>query len=215
MTSAEFDVLVVMPQDLLRDGVCEAIAANDDIVVQAAAEAAKGIAVAHRQQPDVILLALAADGGRVGFDLDPCRAIVAASPRSKVLCLADEPTTQLVDHALRAGALGVFDLDLSLELLGDALRATKAGKAWTSVSSDGHNARRPMAGTSPLTAREHTVLELLAQGYDHRAIADELFVSPHTARTHIRNVMQKLGAHNRLEAVHLATDAGLLDQPAS
>ena len=106
MTSAEFDVLVVMSQDLLRDGVCEAIAANHDISVQAAAEASKGIQAAHRRQPDVILLALEPDGGRVGFDLDPCRAIVAASPQSKVLCLADEPTTQLVDHALRAGAQG-------------------------------------------------------------------------------------------------------------
>ena len=59
------------------------------------------------------------------------------------------------------------------------------------------------------------MLALLAQGHDHHAIADDLFVSPHTARTHIRNVMRKLGAHNRLEAVYLATDAGLLDQPAS
>jgi DNA-binding NarL/FixJ family response regulator len=215
MTAAEFHVLVVMPQDLLRDGVCEAIASSDAIVVQAAAQASQGIEAARRQQPDVVLLALELQGHRAGFGLDLCRAIVAASPRSKVLCLADEPTTQVVDLALRAGARGVFDLDLSLELLGNALRTVKAGKAWTPVSSNGRDARLRTAGTSPLTAREHSVLALLAQGQDHNAIACDLFISPHTARTHIRNVMRKLGAHNRLEAVYLATDAGLLDQPAS
>ena len=53
MTSAEFEVLVVMSQELLRDGVCDAIAENDDIMVQAAAEASEGIETAHRLQPDL------------------------------------------------------------------------------------------------------------------------------------------------------------------
>ena len=131
MTVAEFDVLVVMPQDLLRDGVCEAIAMDDDISVQAAAEASQGIEAARRQQPDVVLLALELHGHRPG-SISICAAPSWLRPlESKVLCLADEPTTQIVDLALRAGARGVFDLDLSLELLGNALRTMKAGKAWT------------------------------------------------------------------------------------
>ena len=213
--SAEFDVLVIMPRDLLRDGVCAAITEDADINTAAAAEPSAALDTARRRQPEVVLMSVEPDGRRAGFDLDLCRAIVGTSARSKILCLAYQPSAQLVDLAFGAGARGVFDLDLSLDLLVDALRTVKEGEDWTPRSFDSRDAPRPVVGTSPLTPRQQSVLVLLAQGLDHRAIAEELFVSPHTARTHIRNVMHKLGAHNRLEAVYLATDAGLLDQPAS
>lgn len=217
------DLMVIMARGLLRDGVAQALAADDGIVVVGASgDVQNGLERARRHQPDVVLMSVERNGGHAGFDLGLCQSVLAVSRECRVLILAKDATTQLVRHALEDGARGVFDVNLSLEMLSRAIHAVHEGEIWISRSLYGplldELRRQHRAGSEPtadavssLTRREHDVLSLLARGCDLRAIADELFLSPHTIRTHIRNVMRKLGAHTRLEAVLIATDAGLLD----
>ena len=111
--------------------------------------------------------------------------------------------------ALRAGCAGVVDRTRPIEGLVLAIQAVAAGLAvrepgWTVSPA-------PPQTDSPLTAREHDVLELLAEGLSNKDIGQQLFVSEHTVRFHVRAILEKLDATSRTQAVVHAARAGLLD----
>lgn len=214
---ASLEVLLAMPRAMLRSALTAALTA-DGTRVTATGSVDEATACARHLPLDVAVVALESSDGYPGFDLSLCRAVLAQSPACGVLPVSDEVTPELARAAVAAGASGVFDQTHGLELLQRAVQAVAVGEFWlprTVVASVIRGQRSATEGptatdSSPLTTREREVVRLLAAGKDHRAIAIELLVSPNTARTHIRNVMRKLGAHSRLEAVARARAQNLL-----
>jgi DNA-binding NarL/FixJ family response regulator len=169
---------------------------------------------------DPFRIAAAADVALLDADLvepafvEACSALRAHSPGLRILLLANSFANVQVREALDAGAHGVVHTE-NLPSLAAGIRGAMAGAFWLSRSElhtllpadpppdqlavDGADTDR----FAQLTPRERQTLLLLAGGCDHHAIARKLIVSPHTARTHIHNVLKKLGVHSRLEAVAL------------
>jgi DNA-binding NarL/FixJ family response regulator len=217
--AAPIRVLVVDDQELVRLGFCVILDAADGITV--VGEAANGeVAVAQvaAHEPDVVLM----DIRMPGMDgLEATRRITggpAAAP--KVVMLTTFDLDDYVYEALRAGASGFLLKDSPRHDLIAAVRAAAAGDALLAPSVTRRLievfARRPPE-TSPspsqlasLTARERDVLLLLARGRSNAEIASVLFVSEATVKTHVGNLLAKLGLRDRVQAVILAYETGIV-----
>jgi DNA-binding NarL/FixJ family response regulator len=141
-------------------------------------------------------------------------AIRATMPEIPVLLLTAVSGHDVVRRAIEAGCCGLVRKTEPVARVRSAIRRAAAGEAVFTpeslagvVSGGGYDARATLA---PLTAREQDVLRLLVAGSSTEVIADELVLSLHTVRNHVRNLMQKLGAHSRLEAVAIALRQGLV-----
>jgi DNA-binding NarL/FixJ family response regulator len=213
---APIRVLVVDDQELVRSGFCVILEAAEGITVVGEAangEAAVSAAAAHR--PDVVLM----DIRMPGMDgLEAARLLTRASPAPKVIMLTTFDLDEYVYDALRAGASGFLLKDAPRADLIAAVRAVAAGNAMLAPTVTRRLievfARRPPQ-TSPapsrlatLTAREREVLVLLARGGSNIEIAGELFVSEATVKTHVGNLLAKLGLRDRVQAVILAYETG-------
>ena len=215
---APIRVLVVDDQELVRSGFCVILDAADGItVVGEAANGAAAVSQAAAQQPDVVLM----DIRMPGMDgLEAARLITGTAPAPKVVMLTTFDLDDYVYEALRAGASGFLLKDSPRHDLIAAIRAAAAGDALLSPSVTRRLieafARRPPETTpSParlatLTARERDVLLLLARGRSNAEIATALFVSEATVKTHVGNLLAKLGLRDRVQAVILAYETGLV-----
>ncbi|MBF9069750.1 LuxR C-terminal-related transcriptional regulator [Streptacidiphilus fuscans] len=173
-------------------------------------------------RPDACLLDLQLLDGEA---LDTVREIHAREPGIRVIVLSRTMDPDSASAAIEAGAVGYLGKDRELDVLDRALRTVAAGGRFIeptlspqtqSPQTLGPQAQSPVAGSSStgdgggedplhrLTDREREVLRLLVEGEDTAAIAEGLRMSPSTARTHVQNVLDKLGVHSRLEAVALA-----------
>jgi DNA-binding NarL/FixJ family response regulator len=226
---APIRVLVVDDQELVRLGFCVILDAADGITVVGEAangEAAVSAVAAHK--PDVVLM----DIRMPGMDgLEATRLITRgpASPRSagsgpttppKVVMLTTFDLDDYVYEALRAGASGFLLKDSPRHDLIAAVRAAAAGDALLAPSVtrrliEAFARRPPETSPSPsrlasLTARERDVLLLLARGRSNAEIAAVLFVSEATVKTHVGNLLAKLGLRDRVQAVILAYETGIV-----
>jgi DNA-binding NarL/FixJ family response regulator len=226
---APIRVLVVDDQELVRLGFCVILDAADGITVVGEAangEAAVSQVAAHA--PDVVLM----DIRMPGMDgLEATRLITrgAAAPRSagsgpatppKVVMLTTFDLDDYVYEALRAGASGFLLKDSPRHDLIAAVRAAAAGDALLAPSVtrrliEAFARRPPETSPSPsqlasLTARERDVLLLLARGRSNAEIASVLFVSEATVKTHVGNLLAKLGLRDRVQAVILAYETGIV-----
>jgi DNA-binding NarL/FixJ family response regulator len=216
---APIRVLVVDDQELVRSGFCVILENAEGIMVVGEAgngEAAVAAVAAHR--PDVVLM----DIRMPGMDgLEATRLITRDSPAApKVAMLTTFDLDDYVYEALRAGASGFLLKDSPRHDLIAAVRAAAAGDALLAPSVTRRLievfARRPPETTpSPsrlasLTAREQDVLLLLARGRSNAEIAVGLFVSEATVKTHVGNVLAKLGLRDRVQVVILAYETGLI-----
>jgi DNA-binding NarL/FixJ family response regulator len=211
-------VLVADDQELVRAGFSVILGAAEGISV--AGEAANGhqaVSLAAALAPDVILM----DIRMPGMDgLTAARLITAAQPAPKVVMLTTFDLDDYVYEALRSGASGFLLKDSPRADLVAAVRAAAAGDALLAPSVTRRLieafARRPPATTpSPsrlasVTAREKDVLLLLARGRSNAEIAAELFVSEATVKTHVASLLAKLGLRDRVQAVILAYETGLV-----
>jgi DNA-binding NarL/FixJ family response regulator len=214
-------VLVVDDQELVRSGFCVILDAADGISV--AGEAANGeaaVAAVAGTRPDVVLM----DIRMPGMDgLEATRQITGAqatAPVPKVVMLTTFDLDDYVYEALRAGASGFLLKDSPRHDLIAAIRAAAAGDALLAPSVTRRLieafAHRPAAANpapsrvASLTARERDVLLLLARGRSNAEIATTLFVSEATVKTHVGNVLAKLGLRDRVQAVILAYETGLV-----
>jgi DNA-binding NarL/FixJ family response regulator len=230
-------VLVVDDQELVRAGFCVILDNAEGIaVVGEAADGAAALAQAAALLPDVVLM----DVRMPGMDgLEATRQLTAAGrprggdgepdggPVPKVVILTTFDLDDYVYEALRSGATGFLLKDSPRADLISAVRAAAAGDALLAPSVTRRLieafARRP-AETAPapsrlaaLTARERDVLLLLARGRSNAEIAAALFVSEATVKTHVGNLLAKLGLRDRVQAVILAYETGIVrpGEPAS
>ncbi len=210
-------VLLADDQELVRTGFRLILSAEPDLeVVGEAADGAQAVEAAARLRPDVVLMDVrmpSVDGieathrlGRLGPD----------PPR--VIMLTTFDLDEYVYEALRAGASGFLLKDAPATQLVEAIRVVAAGDALLAPAITrrmiAEFARRPQPADEPaladLTAREREVLTLVARGLSNTEIAAELYVSEATVKTHLKRVLAKLRLRDRVQAVVLAYETGLV-----
>jgi DNA-binding NarL/FixJ family response regulator len=181
-------------------------------VVGHAATAADGVALLEGTAPDVALVDLHLPDGR-GTDL--ARTIRSRWPDVRVLMLTGSGENDALVEAIDAGCVGFVTKDRAVVELTAAIRAAAVGEAYVAAAVLtgllDHIQRRSRGVGHDLTGREREVLQLLARGLPTTEIASQLYVSLHTVRNHVQNILNKLSAHSKLEAVAIATREGLLD----
>jgi two-component system NarL family response regulator len=212
-------LLIADEQALFREALRAVLEAETDLrVVADVRDGLRAVAEADRTRPDVALLHAA---------LPSCDGISAIAlikervPDCKVLVLTDEEDQGALTRALEAGANGYLTKESPIGELIDAVRAVHRGETLVPTRMLGRlfdgliRHRRDQDAAirlmSRLTRREREVLILLAEGAGNEAIAEALIISPETARTHIQNVLSKLGVHSRLEAATFVMQNRILD----
>ena len=198
-------VLLVDDHTMVRRGLATFLMAFDDL--ELAGEADSGdvaIQLCAQVQPDVILM----DIMMPGMDgVSATRAIRQQFPTVQVVALTSFKEEGMIQGVLQAGAIGYLLKDVSAEELAQAIRAAHAGRATLSPEATQALVRavsQPPVPGNDLTGREKEVLTLMVEGYSNTQIAEKLVVSPSTVKSHVSNVLSKLGVGSRTEAVALA-----------
>jgi DNA-binding NarL/FixJ family response regulator len=218
--TAPIRVVVVDDHPVYRDGVADALGDADDIdVVGTAADGDAAVALVADVTPDVVLMDLRMPGGG---GLPATASISAAHPRTAVLILTMSDDDDSVFAALRAGARGYLLKESEASDIARAVRAAARSEAvFGPRIADrvlaffaSSRARSTVVPFPELTDREREVLDLVAHGLPNAAIAARLNLSEKTVRNRVSDVLTKLHAASRAEAVALARDAGLGPAPA-
>jgi DNA-binding NarL/FixJ family response regulator len=187
-------VLVADDHPVVRHGLCTMLEIEDDIVVVGrAADGAEAVEQALETRPDIILM----DVQMPNVDgIEAMRRIRASDPEARVIVLTTYRDEDYIFPSLRAGARGYLLKDASREELAEAIRAVHRGESLLDPQiADQAKAREG------LTARELEVLELMAAQHSNAQIAEKLFVSENTVKTHVSNILAKLGCGDRAAAV--------------
>lgn len=212
-------VLVADDHSLFRDGIISLLEAAGFEVVGQVGDGQSAIEATLRLHPDLVLLDITmpqVDG------LEALHQIKAKLPETQVVMLTVSDDDTDLFKAVEAGALGYLLKDLSadefLEML-DGLQhgeaaitrrmATRLMKGFAAIS------QQQIEQEEKLTQREIELLRLVAGGMSNKAVAQTLSISENTVKYHLRNILQKLNAQNRTEAVSYAIGAGLLNPPSS
>ena len=215
-------VLVCDDQSLVRSGFRMILEARPDLeVVGEAEDGLQAVELAGQTDPDVVLM----DVRMPNLDgVEATRRIVGSGTPVRVIVLTTYDVDEHVHDALRAGASGFLLKDVQPTQLVDAIRVVAAGDALLAPSVTRRlldrfartlpDAMPPPDSLSSLTEREVEVLRLLATGLSNAELAERLFVSEATVKTHVSSVLHKLGVRDRVQAVVLAYDTGLV-RPAS
>jgi DNA-binding NarL/FixJ family response regulator len=214
-------VLVVDDQELFRRGLTMLLAIEPGIeVIGEAGDGVEGTTLATTAAPDVILLDIRMPK-RSG--IEACLAIKEAVPSAKIIMLTVSDEEADLYEAVKSGAAGYLLKDSSIEEVAQAVRVVADGQSLISPSmavkliDEFKQMSRPerehVPGGLRLTERELEVLRLVAKGMNNREIARQLYISENTVKNHVRNILEKLQLHSRMEAVMYAVREKLLDLP--
>ena len=213
-------VLVVDDHALFRRGLQMVLEQEEDIeVVGEAGDGAEAVEKVTDTIPDIVLMdvRMPKRGG-----IDACTAIKDAVPSAKIIMLTISDEEADLYDAIKAGASGYLLKEISIEEVATAIRAVNEGQSLISPSMASklltefasmikRGDERQQLPTPRLTDREMEVLKLVAKGMNNRDIAKQLFISENTVKNHIRNILEKLQLHSRMEAVVYAVREKLLE----
>ena len=214
---------IVDDQELVRGGIRMILEQEPDLdVVGEAADAPAAVALARAAAPDVLLM----DVQMPGQDgIEATRAVLDAAPGTRVLMLTTFDLDEYVYRALRAGASGFLLKDMAGEEIVAAVRQAAQGSDNLLAPSVvrrlvGRFTQAPRPGAdesrlATLTQREREVLRLIATGMSNSEIADHMTVAPTTVKTHVARILMKLGLRDRVQAVIVAYETGLVGAGAS
>jgi DNA-binding NarL/FixJ family response regulator len=225
MGMTEISVIVIDGQRTFADALAARLEAESSLNVVAATESAAAV---HRllvgRRVDVALLDAELPGS-LPLTADLARARTAATQPVKVIMLGTVPDAPRIVEALRAGIAGWVRKEESIEHLLMAMQGVMRGETWLPASAVGNvlgllldqRDERAAARNHPLaslTPREREVLSYLAEGIGRREVAQRMDLSANTIRSHLQNLMAKLGVHTTLEAVALARRVQVREVPS-
>lgn len=205
-------VMLVDDHAVVRSGLGAFLLAFDDLELVAEADSGeKALAVCHTVQPDIVLMDLVMpgmDGATATRKLrDQC-------PDTQVIALTSFKEKELVEGALKAGAIGYLLKNVAADELADAIRNAHAGRS-TLAPEVAQTLIQATTGRDDtgfdLTEREREVLSLMIDGMTNPEIADQLVVSRSTVKFHVSNILSKLGASSRTQAVAIALEHDLVE----
>jgi two-component system NarL family response regulator len=215
-------VLIADDHALFRRGLEMVLDEEQDIdLVGQASDGTEAVARARESLPDVVLMDIRMPKTS---GIEAARAMKEAAPSAKIVMLTISDEEEDLFEAIRAGASGYLLKDIPLDEVADAVRAVHGGQSLINPSMAGKlltefatlarrdDEERPQQVPAPkLTEREMEVLKLVARGMNNRDIAKELFISENTVKNHVRNILEKLQIHSRMEAVMIAVREKLIE----
>jgi two-component system NarL family response regulator len=216
-------VLIADDHALFRRGLEMVLDSESDIeLVGQASDGAEAVVRAGESLPDVVLMDIRMPKTS---GIEAARAMKEGAPSAKIVMLTISDEEEDLFEAIRSGASGYLLKDIPLDEVADAVRAVHGGQSLINPSMAGKLltefatlARRDQVEERPqqvpapkLTDREMEVLKLVARGMNNRDIAKELFISENTVKNHVRNILEKLQIHSRMEAVMIAVREKLIE----
>jgi two-component system, NarL family, response regulator len=206
MSVEPIKIIIVDDHPMIREGLAALLSTQPDLMVVAEASDGGEVPSLYRtHRPDILLmdLAMPAIGG-----VEATRAVRKEFPNAKILILTMRTGDEDIHRALEAGAKGYLLKESSGAQLFDAIRAIHSGKRYIPAAVALHLAERPPA--SDLTDREMQILTKMAAGKSNKEIADVLNITESTVKGHVSNILVKLGAGDRTEAVITALKRGIV-----
>ena len=214
--------IIVDDHALFRRGLEMVLDGEPDIdLVGQASDGAEAVEKAAESLPDIVLMDIRMPRSN---GIEACRAVKAAAPSAKIVILTISDEEEDLFEAIRAGASGYLLKDIPLDEVADTVRAVHGGQSLINPSMAGKlltefaalarrdDEERAQEVPAPrLTEREMQVLKLVARGMNNRDIAKELFISENTVKNHVRNILEKLQIHSRMEAVMVAVREKLIE----
>ena len=207
---------------VLTDALATVVGLDDGLMLVAPPvhTAEEAIRLAEEHLPDVVLMDIVFKGGGMS-GIEATRRIKEASPSTNVVIMTAHDDDRLLVEAVEAGASGFLSKDEAAEDLLAAAKSAADGEVLIDpatltrllarVSRQRQEERAALRLLGDLTEREREILRLLAKGMRNDDIAKELFISPQTVQTHVRNILGKLRVHSKLEAVAFAVRHGAIE----
>jgi DNA-binding NarL/FixJ family response regulator len=215
-------VLIVDDHALFRRGLEMVLAEEADIdLVGEASDGAEAVQKAGEALPDVVLMDIRMPRSS---GIEACRAMKEIAPSTKIVMLTISDEEADLFEAIRAGASGYLLKDIPYDEVADVVRAVHGGQSlinpsmaakllaeFAALARREESEQVEQVPAPRLTEREIEVLKLVARGMNNRDIAKELFISENTVKNHVRNILEKLQIHSRMEAVMIAVRENLIE----
>lgn len=215
-------IVIADDHDLYRRGMQAVIGLEPDLeIVAEAGSGAEAVEKVFEYEPDVVLLDVRMPGNS---GIEACTAIKEKAPRTKILILTASDEESDLFAAIKAGASGYLLKDLPTEQIAEAVRLVHSGQSMIPphmasqlIAEFSRLSNEPAKDAAPgprLTDRELEVLALVARGKANKEIATMLFISENTVKNHVRNILEKLQLHSRVEAALYAMRRNLIEPDA-
>lgn len=207
-------ILIVDDHPVTRDGLRTALSTSTDIeIVGEASTGEQAIDLVASEKPDVVFMDVRMPG--MG-GIEATRVLRVNDPDTKVILFTVDETRTAISEAIQAGVSGYLLKDSSAEELINAARLAMEGKAvihpkLTMAFIEEVNLVERTPTEASLSKRETEILQRVAFGATTKVVAEELGISPHTVKTHLERIFEKLGANDRAQAVAIAIRKGMVD----